>query len=178
MAQKVIWHPNMAPSFLLFHVITNQKSLKFTQIGRLLSASRASPHKHVPTTLVGIPVDIYTLGSATGLVHCCGLMHRRQGLQLDWCTVVDWCIGGRVCNWTGALLCTDAWEAGSATGLVHCCGLMHRRQGLQLDWCTVVDWNLSLRNIAIDENISTNAGCNIWSCQVADLVMSGCRSCY
>ena len=51
----------MAPSFLLLHVITNEKSLKFTQIGRLLSASRASPQKHVPTTLVGIPVDIYTL---------------------------------------------------------------------------------------------------------------------
>ena len=61
MAQKVIWHPNMAPSFLLLHVITNEKSLKFTQIGRLLSASHASPQKHVPTTLVGIPVDIYTL---------------------------------------------------------------------------------------------------------------------
>ena len=61
MAQKVIWHPNMAPSFLLLHVITNEKSLKFTEIGRLLSASRASPQKHVPTTLVGIPVDIYTL---------------------------------------------------------------------------------------------------------------------
>ena len=51
----------MAPSFLLLHVITNEKSLKFTQIGRLLSASRASPQKHVPSTLVGIPVDIYTL---------------------------------------------------------------------------------------------------------------------
>ena len=61
MAQKVIWHPNMAPSFLLLQVITNEKSLKFTQIGRLLSASRASPQKNVPTTLVGIPVDIYTL---------------------------------------------------------------------------------------------------------------------
>ena len=61
MAQKVIWHPNMAPSVLLLHVITNEKSLKFTQIGRLLSASRASLQKHVPTTLVGIPVDIYTL---------------------------------------------------------------------------------------------------------------------
>ena len=51
----------MAPSFLLLHIITNEKTLKFTQIGRLLSASRASPQKHVPTTLVGIPVDIYTL---------------------------------------------------------------------------------------------------------------------
>ena len=26
-------YPNMAPSFLLLHVITNEKSLKFTQIG-------------------------------------------------------------------------------------------------------------------------------------------------
>ena len=51
----------MAPSFLLLHIITNEKTLKFTQIGRLLSASHASPQKHVPTTLVGIPVDIYTL---------------------------------------------------------------------------------------------------------------------
>ena len=65
MAQKVIWHPNMAPSFLLLHVITNEKSLKSTQIGRLLSASRASQQKHVPTTLVGIPVDIYTLVEAS-----------------------------------------------------------------------------------------------------------------
>ena len=55
----------MAPSFLLLHVITNEKSLKFTQIGRLLSASRASPQKHVPTTLVGIPVDMYTLVGST-----------------------------------------------------------------------------------------------------------------
>ena len=70
MAQKVIWHPNMAPSFLLLHVITNKKSLKFTQIGRLLSASRASPQKHVPTTLVGIPVDIYTLLLPAIVVAC------------------------------------------------------------------------------------------------------------
>ena len=54
MTQKVIWHLNMAPSFLWLHIITNEKTLKFTQIGRLLSASRASPQKHVPTTLVGI----------------------------------------------------------------------------------------------------------------------------
>ena len=40
MAQKVIWHPNMAPSFLLLHIITNEKSLKFTQIGRLLRLPR------------------------------------------------------------------------------------------------------------------------------------------
>ena len=55
----------MAPSFLLLHIITNEKTLKFTQIGRLLSASRTSPQKHVPTTLVGIPVDIYTLSRPT-----------------------------------------------------------------------------------------------------------------
>ena len=36
-------------------------TLKFTQIGRLLAASRFSPQKHVSTTLVGIPVVIYTL---------------------------------------------------------------------------------------------------------------------
>ena len=37
--------------------------MKFTQIGRFLAASRFSPQKHVPTTLVGIPVVIYTLKS-------------------------------------------------------------------------------------------------------------------
>ena len=39
MTQKVIWHRNMAPSFLLLHVITNEKTLKLTQIDRLLAAS-------------------------------------------------------------------------------------------------------------------------------------------
>ena len=64
----------MAPSFLLLH-ITNEKTLKFTQIGRLLSASRASPQKHVPTTLAGIPVDIYTLPESTCIE--CWLVHHN-----------------------------------------------------------------------------------------------------
>ena len=59
MAQKVIWHPNMAPSFSLLH-ITNEMTLKLKQIDRLPALPRFSPQKHVPTTLVGIPVDIYT----------------------------------------------------------------------------------------------------------------------
>ena len=62
MTQKVIWHPNVAPSFLLLHVITNEKTWKLKQIDRLPALPRFSPQKHVPTTLVGIPVDIYTLG--------------------------------------------------------------------------------------------------------------------
>ena len=55
----------MAPSFLLLHVITNEKILKLKQIDRLPALPRFSPQKHVPTTLVGIPVDIYTLGGVT-----------------------------------------------------------------------------------------------------------------
>ena len=51
----------MAPSFLLLQVITNEKTLKLMQIDRLPALPRFSPQKHVPTTLVGIPVDIYTL---------------------------------------------------------------------------------------------------------------------
>ena len=51
----------MVPSFLLLHVITNEKTLKLKQIDRLPALPRFSPQKHVPTTLVGIPVDIYTL---------------------------------------------------------------------------------------------------------------------
>ena len=65
MAQKVIRHPNMAPFFLLLHDITNEKTLKLKQIYRLPALPRFSPQKHVPTTLVGIPVDIYTLGIVT-----------------------------------------------------------------------------------------------------------------
>ena len=68
----------MAPSFLLLHVITNEKSLKFTQIGRLLSASRASPQKHVPTTLVSIPVDIYTLRTSLIPRSSTALARRRR----------------------------------------------------------------------------------------------------
>ena len=48
----------MAPSFLLLHVITNEKTLKFKLIDRLPALSKFPPQKHVPTTLVGIPVDI------------------------------------------------------------------------------------------------------------------------
>ena len=55
---------DMTPKYgTIFFIITH--TLKFTQIGRLLSASRASPQKHVLTTLVGIPVDIYTLVATT-----------------------------------------------------------------------------------------------------------------
>ena len=61
MAQKVICHSNMAPSFLLLHDITNEKTLKLKQIDRLPALPRFSPQKHVPTTLVGIPIVIYTL---------------------------------------------------------------------------------------------------------------------
>ena len=43
------------------HVITNEKTLKLKQIDRLPALPRFSPQKHVLTTLVGIPVDIYTL---------------------------------------------------------------------------------------------------------------------
>ena len=72
----------MAPSFLLLHVITNEKFLKFAQIGRLLSASRASPQKHVPTTLVVIPVDIY-IYTLSGSMRICGrgrlAGHSRAG---------------------------------------------------------------------------------------------------
>ena len=32
MTQKVIWHPNTAPSFFLLYVITNEKTLKLKQI--------------------------------------------------------------------------------------------------------------------------------------------------
>ena len=63
MVQKVIWHPNIAPSFLLLHDITNEKTLNVKQVDRLPAFPRFSPQKHVPTTLVGIPVDIYTLGA-------------------------------------------------------------------------------------------------------------------
>ena len=66
----------MEPSFLLLHVITNEKSLKFTQIGRLLSASRASQQKHVPTNLVGIPIDIYTLVACMLYAIMCNPIHR------------------------------------------------------------------------------------------------------
>ena len=65
MTQKVIWYPNMAPYILLLHVITNEKTLKLKQIGRLPALPRFPPQKHVPTTLGGIPVDIYTLVTST-----------------------------------------------------------------------------------------------------------------
>ena len=61
MTQKVILHPNMATYILLLDVISNEKTLKLKQIGRLPALPRFPPQKHVPTTLVGIPVDIYTL---------------------------------------------------------------------------------------------------------------------
>ena len=51
----------MAQSFLLLYIITNETTLKLTQIDRLLAASKIFLQKHVRTTLVGIPVVIYTL---------------------------------------------------------------------------------------------------------------------
>ena len=53
----------MSPSFLLLHDITNEKILKLEQIDRLPALKRFWPQKHVPTTPVGIPVDIYTLAT-------------------------------------------------------------------------------------------------------------------
>ena len=41
--QKVIWHPNMSPTFLLLYAITNEKTLKLTQIDRMLAASKIIP---------------------------------------------------------------------------------------------------------------------------------------
>ena len=46
------WHPNISPIFLLLYAITNEKTFKFTQIGRLLAACIFSLQKLVPTTLV------------------------------------------------------------------------------------------------------------------------------
>ena len=51
----------MVPTFLLLHDITNEKTLKLKQIDGLPALPRFSPQKHVPTTLVGIPVDIIYL---------------------------------------------------------------------------------------------------------------------
>ena len=51
----------MVTYILLLHVITNEKTLKLKQIGRLPALPRFPPQKHVPTTLVGIPVDMVTV---------------------------------------------------------------------------------------------------------------------
>ena len=51
----------MATYILLLDVITNEKTLKLKQIGRLPALPRFPLQKHIPTTLVGIPVDIYSL---------------------------------------------------------------------------------------------------------------------
>ena len=53
--QNVKLHPNKPPTFLLLYPITNEKPVKLMQLNRLLSASKTSPQKHVPMTLVGIP---------------------------------------------------------------------------------------------------------------------------
>ena len=45
----------MASTFLLLYAITNEKTVKLTQVDRIPAASCASPHKHVPITLVGVP---------------------------------------------------------------------------------------------------------------------------
>ena len=54
----------MAPYILLLDVITNEKTLKLKQIGRLPALPRFPPQKHVPRTLVCIPGDTYTLHAA------------------------------------------------------------------------------------------------------------------
>ena len=41
--QKVKLNPNKPPTFLLLYAITNEKTVKLTQIDRLLSASKTSP---------------------------------------------------------------------------------------------------------------------------------------
>ena len=41
--QKVKLHANEAPTFLLLCAITNEKTVKFMQIDRLLSTSKTSP---------------------------------------------------------------------------------------------------------------------------------------
>ena len=41
--------------FLLLYAITNEKTVKLTQIDRIPAASRVSQQKHVPITLVGMP---------------------------------------------------------------------------------------------------------------------------
>ena len=40
--QKVKLHPNKPPTFLLSYAITNEKTVKFMQVDRLLSASKTS----------------------------------------------------------------------------------------------------------------------------------------
>ena len=45
----------MAQTFLLLYAITNEKTVKLTQIDRIPAASRTSLQKHVPITLIGIP---------------------------------------------------------------------------------------------------------------------------
>ena len=41
--QKLALHPNKPPTFLLLYAITNEKTVKLMQIGRLQSASATSP---------------------------------------------------------------------------------------------------------------------------------------
>ena len=41
--QKVKFHPNKPPNFLLLYSITNEKTVKLMQIDRLLPASKTSP---------------------------------------------------------------------------------------------------------------------------------------
>ena len=45
----------MTQTFLLLYAITNDKTKIGSHGPRLPAASRASPQKHVPITLVGIP---------------------------------------------------------------------------------------------------------------------------
>ena len=61
----------MAPTFLLLYAITNEKTVKLTQRDRIQAESRASPQKHVPITLVGIPY--------LNLIYQLGVIHYELG---------------------------------------------------------------------------------------------------
>ena len=56
----------MAQTLLLLYAITNEKTIKLTEINRIPATSCTSPQKHVPITLVGIPYLVsYTLSTTT-----------------------------------------------------------------------------------------------------------------
>ena len=77
----------MAPAFILLHVITNEKTLKLKQIDRLPALPRFPPQKHVLTTLVGIPVDIYTLVVPSPGVS----VTVAESLRRDLIKICEWC---------------------------------------------------------------------------------------
>ena len=74
----------------IFFIITrhyNEKILKLKQIDRLLATSKIFPQKHVPTTLVGIPVGIYTLVVLSPVVR----VAVAESLIRDLSRVSEWC---------------------------------------------------------------------------------------